>query len=82
MGVSLTFVTPCAISLHFFPAGGKTMHEISKITKEETKQLIELVQENDPLYDQSSSDYSHVPFISRTVAFCVGYTKIAALPLP
>ena len=58
------------------------MPKISKITKEETKQLIELVQENDPLYDQSSSDYSHVPFISRTVAFCVGYTKIAALPLP
>ena len=57
------------------------MPKISKITREETKQLIELVREKIPLYDQSSSDYSNAPLISMTAAFCVVYTKekLAAL---
>ena len=75
MGVSLTFVTPCAISLHFFPAGGKTMHEISKITKEETEQLIELVCQNVTLYNQSSNLHSNAPFVFLTAAFCVVLEK-------
>ena len=41
------------------------MLKISKITKEETEQLIDLVRENVPLYDQSSSDYRNAPFISN-----------------
>ena len=67
-----------------FPAGGRTMPKISKITREDTEQIIELVCENVPLHDQSSSDYSNAPFISLTVAFCVVYTgeKLAALRLP
>ena len=81
MGVSLIFVTSCAISCHFFPAGGKTITKISKITKEEMEQYTELVHENVPLYDQSSSDYSNAPFVSKTAAFCVVHTngKLAAL---
>ena len=55
--------------LPFFPASGKTMPKISKITKEETEQLTELVRGNVPLYDQSSSDYSNAPFISLTANF-------------
>ena len=51
------------------------MPKISKITEEETEQLIELIRENVPLCDQSSSDYSNAPFISITAAFCVVYTK-------
>ena len=60
------------------------MPKISKITKEETEQLTELVRGNVPLYDQSSSDYSNEPFISMTAAFCVVYTKekLAVLLLP
>ena len=34
------------------------MPEISKITKDETEQLIALVRENVALYDQSFDDYS------------------------
>ena len=60
----------------FFPAGGKTIPTISKITTEEMKEPVELVRKNVPLYDQqSSSDYSNVPFISMTAAVCVAYTK-------
>ena len=41
------------------------MPKISKITKEETEQHIELVRESVPLYDQNFSDYSHMPVISN-----------------
>ena len=51
------------------------MPKISKITKEETEQLMELIRENVHLCDQSSSDYNKAPFISMTAAFCVVYTK-------
>ena len=42
----------------FFPAGGKKVPKISKITREEMEQLIELVCKRVPLYDQSSCDYN------------------------
>ena len=47
------------------------MPKISKVTKEETEKLIELVRENVPPYDQSSSFYSNAPLTSMTGAFCV-----------
>ena len=60
------------------------MPKISKITKEETEQLMELVRENVHLCDQSSSDYNKAPFISMTAAFCVVHSKqkSAALLIP
>ena len=58
----------------FFAASGKTMPKISKLTREETEQLVELVHENVPLYDQRSSDYSNAPFISLTANFVL-FTK-------
>ena len=60
------------------------MPRISQITRDETEQLTELVRENVPLSDQSSNDYSNMPFISMTATLCVVYTeeKIAALLLP
>ena len=51
------------------------MPNISKITREETEQVIELVRVNVPLSDQSSSDYGKASFISMTASFCVVYTK-------
>ena len=59
MGVSLIFITSCAISHHFFLLVEINMPKISRLTKEETEQLIELVCENITLYDQSCSDYSN-----------------------
>ena len=65
MGMSLILITSCAISGHFFLPVEKNMPKIRKITKDEMKQLNELVRENVPLYDKSSSNYSNVPFISN-----------------
>ena len=74
-GLPLTFVTSCAIFRHFSQPVEKTMPNISKITREETEQVIELVRVNVPLSDQSSSDYGKASFISMTASFCVVYTK-------
>ena len=65
MGVSLYFCHFLCPFLPFFPAGGKIVPKISKTTKEEMEWLTELVCENVPLYDRSSSEYSNVPFVSN-----------------